>query len=140
MPSAVALAEQGANSSAIDDVARNCGLVAVGCSDAAGHIAGVSERIGAHLEMLAALEQVTATLEADQRRVADSTDEARVLSEQARAKLDRGRKIRFTNFDPLSTGSGPAHAGSVQQVPSQWEDSFIMSESEQDQVAGKKEG
>lgn len=57
-----------------------------------------------------------------------------------RAKLDRGRKIRFTNFDPQSTGSGAAHAGSGQQVPSQWEDSFIMSESEQNQVAGKKEG
>lgn len=56
-----------------------------------------------------------------------------------RAKLDRGRKIRFTNFDPLSTGPGAVHAVSASQVPSQWEDSFIMSESEQDKVAGKKE-
>ncbi len=55
-----------------------------------------------------------------------------------RAKLDRGRKIRFTNFDPLSTGSGVVHGGLAQQVPSQWEDSFIMSESEENRVAGTK--
>ena len=125
MPSAVALAEQGANSSAIDDVARNCGLVAVGCSDAAGHIAGVSERIGAHLEMLAALEQVTATLEADQRRVADSTDEARMLSELARDKLDRGAQLinasigEFSGLTDLVTRLG-AHmtnfAAAMEQV------------------------
>ncbi|MBB5687241.1 methyl-accepting chemotaxis protein [Sphingobium boeckii] len=91
MASAIAAIE--ANGSAIDDVARNCGQVAVGCSDAAGYIAGVSDRIGKHLEMLAELERVTATLEADQRRVADSTDEARLLSEQARHKLDRGAEL-----------------------------------------------
>ncbi|MES2400453.1 MAG: hypothetical protein V4573_10760 [Pseudomonadota bacterium] len=57
-----------------------------------------------------------------------------------RAKLDRNRKIRFTNFDPLSTGAGAVPSGAGQLAPSQWEDSFIMSEAEQDQVAGKKEG
>lgn len=57
-----------------------------------------------------------------------------------RAKLDRSRKIRFTNFDPLSTGSGAMHSGSGQHVPSQWEDSFIMSESEQNQVGEKMQG
>ena len=45
-----------------------------------------------------------------------------------RAKLDRNRKIRFTNFDPLSNGSGIDHDGSSPQVSVQWEDSFIMSE------------
>ncbi len=59
--------------------------------------------------------------------------------ERLRAKLDRGRKIRFTNFDPLSTGAGAVHAVAAKHVPSQWDDSFIMSESEQNQVAGKKE-
>ncbi|MES2192234.1 MAG: DUF2726 domain-containing protein [Pseudomonadota bacterium] len=57
-----------------------------------------------------------------------------------RAKLDRGRQIRFTNFDPLSTGGGAAHVHSSQHVPSQWEDSFIMSEGEQNRVAVQKEG
>jgi hypothetical protein len=45
-----------------------------------------------------------------------------------RAKLDRNRKIRFTNFDPLSNGSGIDHDGSSPQVTAAWEDSFIMSE------------
>ena len=41
--------------------------------------------------MLDALEEVTTRLLADQARVADSTDEARILAEQARGKLDQGR-------------------------------------------------
>ena len=48
-----------------------------------------------------------------------------------RAKLDRGRKIRFTNFDPLSGGAGAIHDGTDSNVPPQWEDSFIMSEGDQ---------
>ncbi|MCJ8156171.1 methyl-accepting chemotaxis protein [Sphingomonas sp. LaA6.9] len=81
------------DSGAIDDVARNCGQVAVGCSDAAGYVEGVATRIKRQLEMLSALEEVTAALEADQRRVADSTDEARLLSEQAHDKLERGAQL-----------------------------------------------
>ena len=78
---------------AIETVARSCGQVAVGCADAAGYVAGVAKRIADQAEMLATLEQVTAALEADQRRVADSTDEARLLSEQARDKLEKGAAL-----------------------------------------------
>jgi methyl-accepting chemotaxis protein len=74
---------------AIGAVARNCGQLAVGCSDAAGHIAGVSDRIATHLASLAELEGVTTALEADQRTVAQSTSEARRLSDQARTTLER---------------------------------------------------
>ena len=48
-----------------------------------------------------------------------------------RSKLDRSRKIRFTNFDTLSTGTGIIHDGTDSNVPPQWEDSFIMSEGNQ---------
>src|SRR4249919_2560996 len=41
--------------------------------------------------MLDGLEEVTTRLLGDQARVSDSTDEARLLSEQAKAKLDAGR-------------------------------------------------
>ena len=41
--------------------------------------------------MLDALEEVTGRLTDDQSRVSDSTDEARLLSEQAKAKLEAGR-------------------------------------------------
>jgi hypothetical protein len=42
-----------------------------------------------------------------------------------RAKLERNRKIRFTNFDPLSTGSGIVHDEADHQFAVPWEDSFI---------------
>jgi len=76
---------------AISHVARNCGSLAIECSDAAGYVAGVNERITANLKMLDSLEEVTTRLMADQARVSDSTDEARVLAEQARGKLEQGR-------------------------------------------------
>jgi methyl-accepting chemotaxis protein len=80
-----------ADSGAINEVARHCGSLAMECSDVAGYVHGVNERINANLKMLDALEAVTTRLLADQARVADSTDEARVLAEQARGKLDQGR-------------------------------------------------
>lgn len=79
------------DSEAINIVARNCGSLAIECSDVSGYVAGVSQRISSNLRMLDGLEDITTRLLADQARVADSTDEARVLSEQAREKLGQGR-------------------------------------------------
>jgi methyl-accepting chemotaxis protein len=77
---------------AIRAVARDCGSLSMECSDVAGYVTGVSERIGEHLRMLDQLEEVTTRLLTDQARVSDSTDEARLLAEQAKAKLDAGRE------------------------------------------------
>jgi methyl-accepting chemotaxis protein len=76
---------------AISQVARNCGRLAISCSDVSGYVSGVSQRISANLKMLSALEEVTGSLLQDQARVADSTDEAHMLAEQAREKLEQGR-------------------------------------------------
>ncbi|GAA4041092.1 methyl-accepting chemotaxis protein [Sphingomonas rosea] len=76
---------------AIRTVARSCGSLSIECSDVAGYVTDVSARIGTHLKTLDSLEEVTTRLLADQARVSDSTDEARLLSEQAKAKLDAGR-------------------------------------------------
>ena len=76
---------------AIRAVARDCGNLSIECSDVAGYVQDVSARIGDHLKTLDTLEDVTTRLLADQARVSDSTDEARLLSEQAKAKLDAGR-------------------------------------------------
>ena len=76
---------------AIRAVARDCGSLSMECSDVAGYVTGVSERIGEHMKMLDQLEEVTTRLLTDQGRVADSTDEARLLSEQAKSKLEAGR-------------------------------------------------
>ena len=77
---------------AIRAVARDCGSLSMECSDVAGYVNGVGQRIGEHLKMLDQLEEVTTRLLTDQARVSDSTDEARLLSEQAKAKLDAGRE------------------------------------------------
>ncbi|MCW3798777.1 methyl-accepting chemotaxis protein [Sphingomonas sp. BN140010] len=76
---------------AIRTVARDCGSLSIECSDVAGYVEDVSERISDHLKTLDTLEDVTTRLLADQARVADSTDEARLLSEQAKIKLEAGR-------------------------------------------------
>ncbi len=77
---------------AIRAVARDCGSLSIECSDVAGYVQDVSDKISAHLKTLDGLEEVTTNLLADQARVSDSTDEARLLSEQAKAKLDAGRE------------------------------------------------
>ena len=84
---------------AIRAVARDCGLLSMECSDVAGYVKGVSERIGEHLKVLDQLEEVTTRLLADQARVSDSTDEARLLSEQARTKLEAGREAIDSTID-----------------------------------------
>jgi methyl-accepting chemotaxis protein len=89
---------EAADPGAIDAVAKSCGDLAVGCTAAAGHVTRVSESLGRQLNVLADLEKVTAALEADQRRAADSTDEARLLAEKARAKLDDGARIIRTSM------------------------------------------
>jgi methyl-accepting chemotaxis protein len=77
---------------AIRAVARDCGSLSMECSDVAGYVKGVGDRISEHLKMLDQLEEVTSRLLGDQARVSDSTDEARLLSEQAKAKLEAGRE------------------------------------------------
>jgi methyl-accepting chemotaxis protein len=77
---------------AIRTVARSCGSLSIECSDVAGYVTDVAQRIGVHLKTLDGLEEVTTRLLADQARVSDSTDEARLLSEQAKAKLEAGRE------------------------------------------------
>jgi methyl-accepting chemotaxis protein len=79
------------NSEAIDHVARQCGTLAIECSDVSGYVGMVSGRISSNLQMLDELEEVTRRLLADQARVAESTDEARILSDRAREKLQNGR-------------------------------------------------
>ena len=76
---------------AIRAVARDCGSLSIECSDVAGYVEGVAQRITGHTKTLDALEEITTRLLADQARVSDSTDEARLLSEQAKAKLEDGR-------------------------------------------------
>ena len=92
---------------AIRAVARDCRSLSIECSDVAGYVEQVSERISDHLKVLDGLEEVTTRLLADQARVSDSTDEARLLSEQAKAKLEAAAR----RSKAPSALQGPDRAG-----------------------------
>ncbi|MCY7398594.1 MAG: methyl-accepting chemotaxis protein [Sphingomonas bacterium] len=90
---------------AIRTVARDCGSLSIECSDVAGYVEDVSNRIAEHTKMLDGLEDIMTRLLTDQARVSDSTDEARLLSEQAKAKLIAGKSAiegTITGFKGLT--------------------------------------
>ena len=90
---------------AIRVVARDCGSLSIECSDVAGYVEDVSNRIAEHTKMLDGLEDIMTRLLTDQARVSDSTDEARLLSEQAKAKLVAGKSAiegTITGFKGLT--------------------------------------
>ncbi|MDB5702086.1 MAG: chemotaxis protein [Sphingomonadales bacterium] len=77
----------------VDEAARGIGGLAIGCTDAAGHVEEVTESIARQISVLGDLQSVMASLETDQRQVTDATDEARTLSENARRRLADGGEI-----------------------------------------------
>jgi methyl-accepting chemotaxis protein len=73
--------------SGIDAIPRYCGEVTVGCSDVAGIVEAVARSSERLREEHAELAATVATLEAEQRQVADASDEARTLSQKAVERL-----------------------------------------------------
>jgi methyl-accepting chemotaxis protein len=71
-------------------VAGDCGDLVVGCVESTGRIDRVTGHMRRQLGELARLGEISGALEADQRRIADSTDEAKLLSARACEQLDRG--------------------------------------------------
>lgn len=74
-------------------IPESCGAVTVGCSDVAGVVQAVirsSETLRAEHE---ALRETVAALEADHTRVAEASDEARLLSERATDRLEEGTRL-----------------------------------------------
>jgi methyl-accepting chemotaxis protein len=84
---------EAADPTLLDGAARQCGELAIGCTDAAGQVQSVAESIAAQMKVLSELQAVMASLETDQRQVTDATDEARILSESARVRLQEGADI-----------------------------------------------
>lgn len=74
------------------NIARHAASLSVECSDAAGHVEGVAARNRQHLTMLDELEDFTRRLLRDQFHVAQATNRASSLSEDAKAELDLGRE------------------------------------------------
>jgi methyl-accepting chemotaxis protein len=74
----------------VDKAAREMGGLAMGCTDAAGHVMAVTESIKRQVAVLGELQNVMGSLEADQQQATDAADEARALSERARSRLSEG--------------------------------------------------
>lgn len=84
-----------ANTDLINAVARSCGDVTIGCVDISGEIEDVLETAAEIKERRLALVELLSEVSADQRRVTDASDEARMLSENAKNELrDSTRFIR----------------------------------------------
>src|SRR5690606_41714224 len=74
----------------VQSAASDCGDVAVGCSEAAGVIKRATDQMERQIGELGRHEEYVVSLEVDQRQIADSTDEAKLLSARACEQLDTG--------------------------------------------------
>jgi len=84
------LAVDTAGASALERIPEACGKVTVGCSDVAGIVQAVIDSSGIlraeHIELQSTVEE----LEQDQRKVAEASEEARLLSARAIERLGQG--------------------------------------------------
>ena len=86
----------------IDRISASCGEVTVGCTDVAGIIHAVmvsSEKLRAEHS---ALQETVAGLETDQMKVAQASDEARLLSERAIERLGEGSSLIQSSLDQIT--------------------------------------
>ena len=70
--------------------ATHSGDLAVGCSEAAGQIERATDQMQRQISDLAELDEIAGALELDQRHIAESADEAKLLSAQAYDRLGKG--------------------------------------------------
>ena len=86
----------------IDIIPESCGEVTVGCADVAGIVRAVidsSEKLRAEH---GALQGTVSELEADQLKVAEASDEARLLSERAIERLGQGTTLIQSSLGEIS--------------------------------------
>ena len=91
------------NATALDQIPEKCGAVTVGCTDVAGIVEKVihsSETLRAEHE---ALRGTVTALEADQSKVSEASDEARLLSERAIERLGEGTALIQSSLDQIGS-------------------------------------
>lgn len=90
------------DAAALEAIPESCGAVTVGCSQ----VAGVVEAVIASSEVLRAeheaLQGTVADLEADQAKVSDASDEARLLSERAIDRLNEGTALIHSSLGQIN--------------------------------------
>ena len=77
----------------IDVIPESCGKVTVGCSDVAGIVQAVIDSSAKLRAEHGALQGTVSELEADQQKVSEASDEARLLSERAIERLGQGTSL-----------------------------------------------
>ena len=90
------------NAVALEKIPESCGAVTVGCSE----VAGVVESVIRSSELLRAehdaLQGTVAALEADQAKVSEASDEARLLSERAIGRLEEGAALIHSSLGQIN--------------------------------------
>lgn len=92
-----------ASATALDKIPESCGAVTVGCTDVAGVVEAVirsSETLRAEHE---ALRGTVSALEADQIKVSEASDEARLLSERAIERLGEGTSLIQSSLGQINS-------------------------------------
>ncbi len=88
---------------ALEQIPEKCGAVTVGCTDVAGVVEAVIQSSETLREEHKALHHTVAALEADQEKVAEASDEARLLSERAIERLGEGTALIQSSLGQIGT-------------------------------------
>ena len=87
----------------LEKIPEECGAVSIGCID----VAGIVEKVLTSSEALRgghkALRTTVGALEADQSKVAEASDEARLLSERAINRLGEGTALIHSSLDKIAS-------------------------------------
>ena len=86
---------------AIDKIPEQCGAVTVGCTDVAGIVEAVIKSSEVLREEHEALRGTVAALDADQAKVSEASDEARMLSEKAIERLGEGTSLIHSSLGQI---------------------------------------
>ncbi|WP_090200943.1 methyl-accepting chemotaxis protein [Erythrobacter sp. HL-111] len=84
-------------------IPESCGAVTVGCSEVAGVMEAVIRSSRALHAQHEALRGTVAALEADHTRVAEASDEARLLSERATDRLQEGTRLIQSSLGQINS-------------------------------------
>ena len=88
---------------ALEAIPESCGAVTVGCSEVAGVVEAVIQSSEVLRAEHAALQETVAELEEDQAKVAEASDEARLLSERAIERLNEGTALIHSSLGQINS-------------------------------------
>ncbi|KWV92950.1 methyl-accepting chemotaxis protein [Erythrobacter sp. YT30] len=91
------------NSKALENMPESCGAVTVGCTDIAGIVEAVIQSSESLRDQHDSLRGTVAALEADQSKVAEASDEARLLSERAIERLGEGTALIQSSLGKINS-------------------------------------